>query len=53
LGLLGRLILVMQFILQCLDLLLLRGQGVFQRLNVGSGDRRRFGLMLLLWRRCG
>jgi hypothetical protein len=36
-----------------LDLLLLRGQGVFQGLNVGSGyrrlSRRRHGLVCLLW----
>jgi hypothetical protein len=35
------LILILQLCLQCLNLLLLCGESVFQRLNVGGGDCRR------------
>ena len=56
LSLLHRLISTAQLFLQCLNLLLRRGQPVFQLLNVSGGDRRLrrhrgFGCVLFLWRR--
>jgi len=46
LSLLGRLIFVVQLILQGLDLLLLGGEGVFQRLNISGGYRWRWASTL-------
>src|ERR1035437_6807607 len=49
---------LLQLLRELLDLLLLGGQAVFQRLNVGSGYSRRrwrrgYGLVLLPWSGCG